>query len=370
MKTRILYTKPSITSLEIEYATDAAANGWGDNCYEYIKRFEAGFSEHLDVPFAIATSSCTGAMHMGLSALGVGTNDEVILADINWIASAAAIHHLGATPVLVDIDPTSWCIDPMTAEAAITSRTKAIIATHIYGNLCDLDALKEIADAHGIALIEDAAEAIGSVYKGRKAGSVGTFGTFSFHGTKTITTGEGGILVTSNPDLYETALTLSNHGRARGETRQFWANEVGFKYKMSNIQAAIGCGQLERIEELVLRKRAIFNSYAEAMAHLPITLNPEAEDCQNGYWMPTAVLPAGLAALKDKVLEAFTRHNIDGRVFFHPLSSLGHFKNNHRTPISHDIARRAFNLPSYHDLTSTDIKRVVGTIADVIGAAH
>ncbi|MGO8778329.1 MAG: DegT/DnrJ/EryC1/StrS family aminotransferase [Rhodomicrobium sp.] len=368
MSAKIHYTKPSITELEVAYATDAARNGWGPRCYDYIKRFETGFKAFAGSEFAIATSSCTGAMHMGLHALGIGPGDEVILADINWIATAAPIVHVGATPVLVDILPDSWCISPDAAEAAITARTKAIVATHLYGNLCDLDRLSAIAEAHGIALIEDAAEGIGSRWHGRQAGSIGRFGTFSFHGTKTMTTGEGGMFVTNDAGLYETVLTLSNHGRSRHETKQFWANMVGFKYKMSNIQAALGCAQLERIEELIARKREIFMAYREGFAGMPVAMNPEPEGCRNGYWMPTLVFEPQARHLKDAVMEALRAHNIDARVFFHPLSDQGHFEMRHATPISHDISSRAFNLPSYHDLTREDIRRVVEIVEQVLGA--
>ena len=204
MNSRIYYTKPSITELEVRYATDAAANGWGEKCYEYIHRFEEAFKAHLGVKYAIATSSCTGALHMGMAALGIGPGDEVIMADTNWIATAAPIVHLGAKPVFVDILADSWCLDPALVEAAITPRTKAIVAVHLYGNLCEMDALLAIGEKHGIPVIEDAAEAIGSVYHGKRAGSMGKFGTFSFHGTKTVTTGEGGMFVTNDAALYET----------------------------------------------------------------------------------------------------------------------------------------------------------------------
>ena len=257
MKPRILYTKPSITDLEVTYAADAARNGWGERCYEYLHRFEQAFKAHLGVKYTIATSSCTGALHMGLAAMQVGPGDEVILADTNWIASAAPVVYLGAKPVFVDILPDSWCFDPERVEAAITPRTKAIMAVHLYGNLCDMDRLLDIGKRHGIPVIEDAAEAIGSQFHGKAAGSMGAFGSFSFHGSKTLTTGEGGMFATNDARLYEKVLTLSNHGRARGQTKQFWPDVVGYKYKMSNIQAAIGCAQLERIEELVGRKREI-----------------------------------------------------------------------------------------------------------------
>lgn len=370
MNTRILYTKPSITPLEVQYATDAAANGWGAQCYDYIVKFERLFGAHLGSRFAIATSSCTGAMHMGLSALGIGPGDEVILADTNWIATAAPIMHLGATPVFVDIDPVSWCIDPGAAERAVTPRTKAIIATHIYGNLADIDALMEIGTRRGIPVIEDSAEALGSVSHGRRAGSIGLFGTFSFHGTKTLTTGEGGIFVTSDEALHEKVLTLSNHGRARGQTKQFWPDEVGFKYKMPNVAAAIGCAQIERIDELTSRKRAIFARYRTYLAGIDgISLNPEAEGTINGAWMPTAVLAHELGISREDMISAFAAANIDARVFFHPLSSLPMFTPQLENVHAYDIPGRAINLPSYHDMTDEDIARVSAVILDMVAAA-
>jgi len=366
MKERIYYTKPSITELEVSYATDAARNGWGDKCYEYINRFEDLFKQHLGVKYAIATSSCTGALHMGLAALGVGPGDEVIMADTNWIATAAPIVHLGAKPVFVDILPDSWCIDPALAEAAITPRTKAIIAVHLYGNLCEIDQLLAIGEKHGIPVIEDAAEAIGSVYYGKRAGSMGKFGTFSFHGTKTITTGEGGMFVTNDYELYKHVLTLSNHGRAREQTKQFWPDMVGFKYKLSNIQAAIGCAQMERIEEMITAKRQIFTFYKSNLMDLPVRMNPVKLNIENGYWMPSIVVNEDVSFDRESLLEAFRSNNIDGRVFFWPLSSLQMFKKKADNCISYGICIRAFNLPSYYDLSVSDIERVCNVIKNNI----
>lgn len=362
-KTRIYYTKPSITELEVKYATDAAANGWGERCYEYIKRFEEMFKQHLGVKHAIATSSCTGALHMGLASLGIGPGDEVILADTNWIASAAPITYLGAKPVFVDILPDTWCINPHLAETAITPRTKAIIAVHLYGNLCDMDALLEIGKRHNIPIIEDTAEAIGSVYHDRKAGSIGLFGTFSFHGTKTVTTGEGGMFVTNDDALYEKVLTLSNHGRARGQTKQFWPDIVGFKYKMSNIQAAIGCAQIERIDELINRKREILRYYRDRIEALPdIKMNPELAGTVNGAWMPTVVFDKKTGVTREKLQEAFAKENIDARVFFHPLSSLPMFEIQSQNKLSYSIPLRSFNLPSFHDILETEQNRVIEVV--------
>jgi perosamine synthetase len=371
VSSRIPYTKPSITDLEVQYATDAARNGWGEHCYDYITRFEEAFCTHLGVRYAVATSSCTGALHMGLAALGIGSGDEVILADTNWIATAAPVVHLGATPVFVDILPESWCLDPELVEAAITPRTKAIIAVHLYGNLCDMDRLLAVGRAHGLPVIEDAAEAIGSTYHGRRAGSMGAFGAFSFHGTKTLTTGEGGMFVTDDAGLYEHVLTLSNHGRARSQTRQFWPDVVGFKYKLSNVQAAIGCAQLERVDALVARKREILAAYRERLEALPgVSMNPEPAGTRIGAWMPTAVFDAETGVTRDGLQQAFAADDIDARAFFYPLSGLPMFPDAPRNGIARDLPGRAINLPTYHDMLPEEQERVVRTVLRELGTTE
>lgn len=362
-RSRILYTKPSITELETRYAADAAANGWGEHCYDYINRFEAAFRDHLGTSCAIATSSCTGALHMGMAALDIGPGDEVIMADTNWIASAAPITHLGAKPVFVDIRSDSWCIDPDLAEAAITPRTKAILAVHLYGNLCDMDRLLAIGERHGIPVIEDAAEAIGSEYFGKRAGSLGRFGAFSFHGTKTVTAGEGGMFVTNDSALHERVLTLSNHGRSRSQPKQFWPDMVGFKYKMSNIQAALGCAQMERITELIGRKRQIFHYYRDRLRDLPgVQMNPEPNNVVNGAWMPTVVFDRATGVSREKLCAAFSADNIDARVFFYPLSGLPMFEKRPENHNASDIPCRAINLPSFHDMTADEQDRVLDVL--------
>ena len=377
---KIFYTKPSIGAREVELVADAAQNGWGDACYDYIHKFENLFKSHLGVKHAIATSSCTGAIHMGLAALDISSGDEVILADINWIASLAPITYLGATPILVDVLEDSWCIDPKKAEEAITPKTKAIIAVHLYGNLCDMNALLALGKKYNIPIIEDSAEAIGSVYHGKHAGSMGTFGTFSFHGTKTITTGEGGMFVTNDDALYEKVMTLSNHGRSKNQTKQFWPDRIGYKYKMSNIQAAMGCAQMERINELISQKGTILAWYKEALQGLPITMNPEPENCQNGAWMSTMVVDAANSISgkfdRELLLQEFRNNNIDGRVFFWPLSLISSQMNPENTlesfapkncnPVAYSLYKRAINLPSYHDMTIEDIERVVQCVKKII----
>ena len=306
---------------------------------------------------------------MGMHALGIGPGDEVIMADTNWIATAAPIVHLGAKPVFVDILPDSWCLDPSQVEAAITSRTKAIVAVHLYGNLCEMDQLVAIGERHNIPVIEDSAEAIGSIYRGRRAGSIGKFGAFSFHGTKTITTGEGGIFVTNDLNLYQYVLTLSNHGRSVGQVKQFWPDMVGYKYKMSNIQAAIGLAQLQRINELVSKKRLIFNYYKQSLQSEKVAMNPEPKDCTNSYWMPTVVLKQPLS--RDILLQKLKCVGIDARVFFWPLSSTsipGKKAFGHKY-LSESIHLRSINLPSYHDMIEEDIDTVCNIVLESLSSS-
>jgi len=243
------------------------------------------------------------------------------------------------------------------------NRLKAIMPVHIYGHPVDMDPIREIAQRHGLLIIEDAAEAIGSVWHGRRAGSMGLFGTFSFHGSKTITTGEGGMLVTSDAEFFHRVRTLSNHGRAADETRQFWPEVVGFKYKMANVQAAIGCAQLERIDELVREKRRVFLSYSIALAGLPLQMNPEPAGTVNGFWMPTIVVNEGVHFDRERLLRVFEKQRIDGRGFFWPLSSLPMFTDCVGGNVSKDLHRRALNLPSYHDLADAEINEVVACVA-------
>jgi len=367
MNSRILYTKPSITELEVGYATDAAQNGWGDKCYDYILKFEEMFKNFVGAKYAISTSSCTGALHMALAALGIKSGDEVIMADTNWIATAGPITYLGAKPVFVDVLQDTWCLDPNKVEAAITKNTKAIIAVHIYGNVCDLDRLIAIGKKYNIPLIEDAAEGIGSYWGKEHVGTIGLCGVFSFHGTKTITTGEGGMFVTNDAELYDRVLTLSNHGRKKGQVKQFWADVVGFKYKMSNVQAAIGCGQLERIVELVEKRRFIFNYYHAKLGKVnSISMNPELNGTTNGFWMPTIVYKKNSKVTRESLQAAFKGENIDARVFFWPLSSLPMFQPQPENTWAYDIPTRAINLPSYHDLNEEELDRVIKVAVGIL----
>lgn len=366
-KKHISYAKPSITDIEKKYVCDAIENGWGSSCYDYIYKFQDSFKEYLGVNYSIATSSCTGALHIALKTLGIELDDEVIVPDATWVASVAPIRYLCAKPIFVDVLEDTWCIDPKKIEKAITSKTKAILCVHLYGNMCEMDEILQVAKKYNLYVIEDSAEAIGSEYKGKKAGSMGDFGVFSFHGTKTITTGEGGMLICNNKKLYEKASILHDHGRDPKIQKTFWAEKVGFKYKMSNIQAAIGYGQMQRIEELVQKKIDIFYSYKKMLSGIKkITMNCEQSYVKNSYWMPTIILDHHLGIDAKDLIAYLNKINIDARPFFYPVSSFPEFKTNSNNVISLKLSKYGLNLPSNFELTQNDIAIVSEEIKNYI----
>lgn len=370
---RIPVSGPSITQKEVDYVTDAVKNAWYENAGMYNQKFEKAFGEYVGMKYAISLPSCTSALHLSLLSLGIGSDDEVIVPEITWIATSAPISYVGATPVFADIDEKTWCISAESFEKHITSKTKAVIPVDLYGNIPDMAAIKEIANKHGIFIIEDAAEAMGSSYKGRKAGSLGNIGVFSFHGSKTMTTGEGGMLVTNSEDIYIKCLFFRDHGRSPGE-KMFWNDEVAYKYKMSSMQAALGLAQLERIDELVERKRKIFNWYEQGLKDISgLKLNYEAADVINSYWMVTIVWDSLYTLTKEEMIEQLKRYNIDARPFFYPLSMMPAYKdlylNKHyerRNNISYLISPYAVNLPCGMNMTEELVAKVCGVVRQVL----
>lgn len=365
---KIPYALPNLSGNELRYVMDAAENGWGDNCFDYIERFEKYFAEYIGSSHALATSSCTGALVLSLKALGVGPGDEVILADSNWVAAASAILTVGAIPVPVEVDSDTWCILPSAVRQAITVKTRALIATHLYGNVAAVSNLKQLATEFDLALIEDSAESLGSTLDSRHTGTFGHVGVFSFHGTKLVTTGEGGMVVTDDPELFERMRTLNNHGRSSNETKQFWSSVPGYKFKMSNIQAALGLAQMELIEDKVRRKREIFAEYRENLRHSQglIQMNPEPHGVRNSYWMPTVIFADSTGVTRDAILSAFRNVQIDARVFFWPLSEFDFITSRHPTPVAHGLSLRGINLPSFEAINSSQIRRVTDVIVSLL----
>lgn len=370
---RVAISGPWITEREINYVSDAVRNAWYRNANVYHGRFEKAFADYIGVRYAIALPSCTSAIHLSLLALGIGPGDEVIVPDITWIASAAPITYVGATPIFADIDAKTWCLSAKSFAQWITSKTKAVIPVDLYGNMADMDPIGDLARRRGIAIIEDAAEAIGSEYQRKKSGSFGDTGVFSFHGSKTLTTGEGGMLVTNRKDVYERALFLRDHGRQPGD-RMFWNREVAHKYKMSSMQAALGLAQLERIEELVSRKREIFAIYRKELASLEgIVLNYEPPNVRNSFWLVTAIFDQEYGLTKDQIIHLLNREGIDSRPFFYPLSSLPAYrklpqarKAAQLNSISYQISPYGVNLPSSLLMTPQRIRYVAKAIKRIL----
>ena len=370
---RIAVAGPWITQKEIDYVTDAVTNAWYGNAGMYNERFERAFAEYLGVRFAVSLPSCTSAIHLSLLALGVGPGDEVIVPDVTWIATAAPIMYVGAETVFADIEQNTWCLSAESFERCITPRTKAVIPVDLYGNMPDMEAVLNIARRHGLAVVEDAAQAVGSEYKGRKAGSFGATGVFSFHGSKTLTTGEGGMLVTDSPEINQRVLFLRDHGRATGG-KMFWNTEIGYKYKMSDLQSALGLAQLERIHELVARKRQIFGWYQGELRDVDgVTLNYEAPWSRNTFWMVTVIVDKDEEMTKESLIRLLSERKIDCRPVFYPLSSLPaydtsrHARKARRSNIvSYGISPYGINLPSALDMTEETVAYVCAALRHVL----
>lgn len=354
---------PWITEREIEYVTDAVTNGWYANWSGYLDRFEKAFADWLGVKHAIATSSCTGALHIALRALDVGEGDEVIAPEVTWVATVSSASLLGAKPVFVDVEADTWCMDPAAFEAAITERTKAVIPVDMYGHPSDKAAIRRIADAHGIAVVEDAAPGIGSRVGDRLVGSFGDVGVFSFQGAKPLATGEGGMLVTDSDEVYERCYYFWDHCRQPGET--LFNTDIGFKYKMSNLQAALGLAQLERVDEIVGKRRQIFDWYRQRLQDVPgIRLNVERDGCFNNYYVPTIVLDDVPCTAAD-LMGMLDAEKIGHRPFFRPLSKLPMFEPA-VTPVADHLAAHGINLPCATMMSEEQVERTCAVLREAL----
>ena len=361
----ILTAGPSITEREISYVTDAVRNGWNENWNGYIKRFEDAFRKCIGVPHAMATSSCTGAMHLALAALGIGQGDEVIVPDVTWIATAAVVVYTGATPVFCDIEEVSWCMNPMSLEARITPRTKAIIPAHLYGHPANMPAIMKIAERHGLYVIEDAAPSIGAETAGKKTGSFGHAAGFSFQGAKLMVTGEGGMLVANDGDIFAKAQKLGDHGR--DPAKILWNTEIGYKYKMSNLQAALGLAQLERIVELIAHKRQINARYFRNLnGSKSVTVSTEKPGSRSIHWMTSIEVHDCSGERRVQIMAGLKKLGVDSRPVFYPLSSMPMFKRADN-PVSYRVGCSAINLPSGHNLTEDEIDYVSECVLKVCG---
>jgi perosamine synthetase len=358
---QIYMAGPWITEHEIKIVENAMRNGWYENAYFYCEEFQRVFAEYHGRKYALMTPNCTSAIHLLLAGMRIADDDEVIVPECTWIATAAPVTYQRAKPIFCDIESENWCLDPKSVEKNITKKTKAIIVVDLFGNMPLMDELVNISERYKIPLIEDAAEALGSVYKGVRAGKFGIGSVFSFHRTKTITTGEGGMLLLDDDKLYERCKFLRDHGRV--EDIPYYNSEVAFKYMPFNIQAALGYAQFQRLAELVERKREIFKKYKELLGDIEdLQFNAEPEWVFNGVWVTGLVFGKTHNMSKKKAMKMLTELGLPTRPFFYPLSSLPAYPDCDekiyaaRNPVAYDISSRGINLSCAFNLTDEQIK--------------
>lgn len=361
---------PWITEHEIRVVEDCMRNGWYN--YHYVERFQREFAQYHDRKFGIMTPNCTTAIHLLLTALGIQEGDEVIVPECTWIATAAPITYLRATPVFCDIEPVNWCLDPGSVERSITPRTKAIIAVDLFGNMPVMDALVELAAHHGIPLIEDSAESLGSTYQGIRAGKFGVGSVFSFHRTKTLVTGEGGMLLLDDERLFERCMFLRDHGR-KPDGPAYYNYEVTYKYMPFNLQAAVGYAQFQRLDELVAKKRWILESYKTRLADVPdIEFNAEPAGVFNSVWITGLLIGKTHGMTKLEAMEKLKALGLPTRPFFYPLSSLPAYAGcedvyRARNPRAYDICARGINLPGALVMTEEQVDVVCDGVRRILG---
>jgi len=366
---RIPVYEPLIGDEELANVVAAVRSGWISSLGAFIPEFEREFAAFCGARHAIAVANGTAALHLALVAVGVGPDDEVLVPSLTFIATANAVRYCGATPVFVDADPTTWCIDAAGLGARVTPRTKAIVPVHLYGHPCDMDPILDVARRHGLAVVEDAAEAHGAEYRGRRVGALGTVGCFSFYGNKIITTGEGGMCVTDDPLLAEHLRLLRDHGM--DPKRHYWHDVVGYNYRMTNLQAAIGVAQVKKVPAFLERKRRLAGWYAELLAPLAVAgrirLHPEAPWAKSVFWMYSVLLADGPVS-RDQARTRLSDRGIDTRPFFHPVHSLPPYDRRERLPVAEDLSARGMNLPSGLALERSHLVRVAQALTEALDA--
>lgn len=347
---RIPVAEPVIGEREVEYVTDAVRSGWVSSLGEYIGRFEDGIAGVANAAQGVATSNGTSALHLALAALGVGPGDEVIVPSLTFVATANAVRYTGATPIFCEVDAAHWCMDVDDVASRVTRRTKAIVPVHLFGHPVDLYPLLELAASRDIAVIEDAAEALGTRYRGVPVGALAACGIFSFYGNKLITTGEGGMLVTDDAVLAARARHLRDH--AMNPERRYWHDDIGFNFRMTNLQAAMGVAQLERYDGLLARKKAVFRRYLDGLCEVPgLTMQHEAEWASSSCWMSTIRVAARCPFSRDGLAALLADDGIDTRPVFLPVHTLPPYATGQELRVTERIAAEGLTLPSGATLT-------------------
>lgn len=364
---RIPVAAPVLDGNVKQYVLDCIDSTWISSSGKYLEKFEASFASFCNVKHAIAVNNGTTAIHLALVAMGIGEGDEVIVPTLTYIASANAVKYCNATPVFVDSEADTFNLDPLKLEEKITPRTKAIMVVHLYGHPVDMDAINEISAKHGIPVIEDAAEALGAEYKGRKTGQLGKCATFSFFGNKIVTTGEGGMVTTDDDEL--AARLRLFRGQGMDPQRRYWFPVIGFNYRMTNVAAAIGVSQMERIETALDRRKTLANWYDAALAPLdnfiirPLT----KERVRHSFWMYTILLRDSDAATRDRLMAFLDEKGIETRPVFYPMHVLPPYQEDASGfPVAERLAGTGVNLPTHELVTQEDVAHIAANLREFL----
>ena len=354
--------KPCFFGNEKKYVNECLDSTWISSKGSFVNDFENKFASYIEVNKATTVSNGTVALHLALKVLGIGYGDEVIVPTFTYIASVNAIAMTGAKPIFVDSIKDSWNLDFTQIEKMISSRTKAVMVVHLYGLPCSMDEIVKICKEKNLFLIEDAAEAFGSVYKGNKVGTFGDIATFSFFGNKTITTGEGGMVVSNNIKLIERAAYLKSQSVSK--SREYWHDELGYNYRMTNISAAIGLAQLEKADTIIRKKRQLAIWYMSELKNFPIFFQKESPSVINSYWMVSVLMTD--KEIRNKVRNSLNKYYIETRPLFYPAHTMPQFRINKTFPVAESISERGMNLPSYPELKYEEIKYICSIIKSVL----
>jgi len=357
--------EPNLEGNELKYVEECIKTGWISSAGKYVTKFEKEFSKYCGVKHGIAVANGTLALHLALEALGIKKGDEVIVPAMTFVATANAVKYTGARPVFVDSEPKTWNIDPDKIKEKITKKTKAIIPVHLYGHPCDMDRIRELTEKHNIAILEDAAEAHGAEYKGKKVGSFSVISCFSFYGNKILTTGEGGMCLTDDDKLADKMRQLKDHGMSR--ERKYYHPIMGYNYRLTNIQAAIGLAQLEKIGQTIETKRRNAKLYNALLKDAKgITLPPEEPWAKNVYWMYSILIEPNCKLKRDEMMASLRDEQIDTRPFFIPLHKMPYLDEGLKLPVAESLGEKGINLPSSTKLTKEQIEKIAKVISKII----
>jgi perosamine synthetase len=359
MKIKIPVYQPELNGNEKLYVNECLDTTWISSKGRFINEFESKFADFVGVNYAASVSNGTVALHLAMIALGIGPGDEVIVPSLTYISSVNAIVYVGATPIFIDSLPDTWQMDPDDLKRKISVRTKAVMAVHLYGHPCEIELVNEICKTNGLFLIEDCAEALGSKYGNRHVGTYGDISTFSFYGNKTITTGEGGMVVTNDETLFDRSVHFKGQGLAKH--RQYWHDVIGYNYRMTNICAAIGLAQLEQIDGFLKRKRDIAKFYEQNIINPKIDFHYEKSGVTHSYWMCSILTPN--SNLREELRENLALEGIETRPLFYPVHTMPMYSQKYlKIPVAESLGWRGINLPSYPGLSNEDLGLICGII--------